>query len=161
MRGLFIHIFRRGFCFRYALIGLRALLCDDRVPRPQTAFDGGVNFIDTCMSVSYPAEAIARAIHGKRASLIMQNHLCAGYPHGEYQHLLKLSEVKDAFAMELKKYGTDYSDIGTIHFIDEESDLRRLIDTGVNDYCWKVHLLRSLYCGKLYQNTMLILMPLK
>ena len=35
VRGLFIHIFRRGFCFRYALIGLRALLCDDRVPRPQ------------------------------------------------------------------------------------------------------------------------------
>ena len=107
-----------------------------------------MNFIDTCMSVSYPAEAIARAIHGKRASLIMQNHLCVGYPHGEYQHLLKLSEVKDAFAMELKKYGTDYSDIGTIHFIDEESDLRRLIDTGVIDYSWKVHLLRSLYCGK-------------
>lgn len=104
----------------------------------QTAFDSGVNFFDTCMSVSYPAEAIARTIHGKRASLIMQNHLCVGYPHGEYQHLLRLSEVKDAFTMELKKYGTDYSDIGTIHFIDEESDLRRLIDTGVIDYAFEL-----------------------
>lgn len=102
------------------------------------AFDQGVNFFDTCMSVSWPAEAIAKAIRGKRNQLVMQNHLCVGYPDGEYNHLLKLSEVKDAFARELKKYGTDYSDIGTIHFVDEEADLRRLIDTGVIDYAFEM-----------------------
>lgn len=104
----------------------------------KTAFDGGVNFFDTCMSLSYPAEAIAHAIHGMRASLVMQNHLCVGYPNGEYKHLLKLNDVKDAFAAELRKYGTDYSDIGTIHFIDEDSDLHRIIDTGVLDYAFEL-----------------------
>jgi len=102
------------------------------------AFDKGVNFFDTCMSVSYPAEAIARAIAGKRQDLIMQNHLCVGYPKGSYQHLLKLTDVKDAFAKELKKYGTDYSDIGTIHFVDEESDIKRLVETGVVDYAFEL-----------------------
>ena len=29
----------------------------------QTAFDGGVNFFDTCMSVSYPVEAINSSIN--------------------------------------------------------------------------------------------------
>lgn len=104
----------------------------------RTALDGGVNFFDTCMSVSYPAEAIARAIHGKRQDLVMQNHLCVGYPAGEYKHLLTLPEIKDAFAAELKKYGTDYSDIGTVHFVDEDSDLGRLIETGVFDYAFEL-----------------------
>ncbi|MBS6644149.1 MAG: aldo/keto reductase [Clostridiaceae bacterium] len=87
------------------------------------AFERGVNFFDTCMSISYPAETIAKAIQGKRDQRIMQNHLCVGYPNGEYRQLKKLSAVKDAFAKELKKYGTDYSGIGTIRFIDEDSDL--------------------------------------
>lgn len=104
----------------------------------ETAFEQGVNFFDTCMSVSWPAKTIAEAIRGKRDQLIMQNHLCVSYPEGEYQHLLKLSEIKDAFGEELKKYGTDYSDIGTIHFVDEDSDLQRLIDTGVIDYAFEL-----------------------
>ena len=102
------------------------------------AFDNGVNFFDTCMSVSWPAAAIAKAVRGKRKQLIMQNHLCVGYPDGEYKHLLRLEDVKDAFAKELKKYGTDYSDIGTIHFIDEDSDLQRLMDTGVIEYAFEL-----------------------
>lgn len=104
----------------------------------ETAFEQGVNFFDTCMSVSWPAKTIVKAIRGKRDRLIMQNHLCVSYPEGEYRHLLKLSEIKDAFGEELKKYGTDYSDIGTIHFVDEDSDLQRLIDIGVIDYAFEL-----------------------
>lgn len=103
-----------------------------------TAFDHNVNFLDTCMSVEWPAEAVEKAIRGRREQLVMQNHLCVGYPEGEYRHLLKLSDIKDAFAKELKKYHTDYSDIGTIHFIDEDSDLQRLIDTGVIEYAFEL-----------------------
>ena len=103
-----------------------------------TAFDKGVNFFDTCMSVSYPAEAIAKVMKGSRQNHIMQKHLCVDYSTGKYKHLLTLPEIKDAFAAELKKYGTDYSDIGTIHFIDEESDLERLIETGVIDYAFEL-----------------------
>lgn len=35
----------------------------------ETAFEKGVNFFDTCMPVSYPAEAIAKAIAGKREKI--------------------------------------------------------------------------------------------
>ena len=104
----------------------------------ETAFDQGVNFFDTCMSVSWPAKTIADTIRGRRGQFIMQNHLCVAYPDGEYRHLLKLPEIKEAFGIELKKYGTDYSDIGTIHFMDEDSDLQRLIDTGVIDYAFEL-----------------------
>lgn len=104
----------------------------------ETAFEHGVNFMDTCMSVSWPAETIAEAIKGKRNQIIMQNHLCVDYPNGDYCHLLKLADVKDAFGRELKKYGTDYSDIGTIHFVDEDSDIKRLAETGVIDYAFEL-----------------------
>lgn len=100
----------------------------------QIAFNHGVNFFDTCMSASAPAQAVARAISGKRQQLIMQNHLCVSYPDGNYHHTTKLSEVKDAFSLELKKYGTDYSDLGIIHFVDEEKDITRMVDSGIVDY---------------------------
>ena len=67
----------------------------------QTAFDHGVNFFDTCMSASAPSLAVAKAISGRRSQLIMQNHLCVGYPDGNYRHTTKLAQVKDAFALEL------------------------------------------------------------
>lgn len=104
----------------------------------EVAYEQGVNFFDTCMSVSWPAETIARAIQGRREQVVMQNHLCVAYPDGEYRHLLKLPEIKEAFGVELKKYGTDYSDIGTLHFMDEDSDLQRLVDTGVIDYAFEL-----------------------
>ncbi|MDL2225478.1 aldo/keto reductase [Eubacteriales bacterium OttesenSCG-928-M02] len=102
------------------------------------AFEHGVNFLDTCMSESWPAEAIARSIKSNREKVVMQNHLCIGYPNGKYSHLLTLSDTKDAFARELKKYGTDYSDIGVIHFVDEDSDMQRLMDTDVIDYAFEL-----------------------
>ena len=100
----------------------------------RSAFEQGVNFFDTCMSASYPAEAVARAIRGQRENLVMQNHLCVHYPDGEYHHTTKLAEVKDAFAAELKKYGTDYSDIGILHFVDEDRDIERMVENGLVDY---------------------------
>lgn len=104
----------------------------------QTAFDHGVNFFDTCMSASIPAQAVARAISGKRSQLIMQNHFCVSYPDGNYHHTTKLQQVKDAFALELKKYGTDYSDIGIIHFVDEDNDIARMVESGIVDYAMEL-----------------------
>ena len=103
-----------------------------------TAFDGGVNFFDTCMSASWPAEAVRKVIEGRRDKLIMQNHLCVGYPDGNYHHFKDLASVKDAFANELKKYGTDYSDIGLIHFADDEKDVERMLENGLIEYALRL-----------------------
>lgn len=102
----------------------------------QTAFDHGVNFFDTCMSASAPSQTVAKAISGKRSQLIMQNHLCVSYPDGNYNHTTKLPQVKDAFALELKKYGTDYSDIGIIHFVDEDKDIAQMVEGGIVEYAF-------------------------
>ena len=104
----------------------------------QTAFDHEVNFFDTCMSASVPSQAVAKAISGKRSQLIMQNHLCVSYPNGSYCHTTKLPEVKDAFARELKKYGTDYSDIGIIHFVDEDKDIAQMVESGIVEYAFEL-----------------------
>lgn len=67
------------------------------------AFERGVNFFDTCMSISYPAETIAKAIQVKRDQRIMQNHLCVGYPNGEYRQLKKIVCGKRRFRKGTKK----------------------------------------------------------
>ena len=100
-----------------------------------TAFDGGINYFDTCLSAAWPAEPMARAIKNiPRHELIMQNHLCRDYRSGERVRTRKLADVKDAFTFELKKYGTDYSDIGIIYFVDEEKDIRQMVDFGIVDH---------------------------
>lgn len=103
-----------------------------------SAMEAGVNFFDTCMSLSAPSESIAKAIRGKRDKLIMQNHLCVCYPDGNYAHTTRLPEVKDCFAQELKKYGTDYSDIGIIHFVDEDKDIPEMVNNGIVDYAFQL-----------------------
>ena len=38
----------------------------------------------------------------------------------------------------MKKYGTDYSDLGIIHFVDEDKDIARMVDSGIVDYAMEL-----------------------
>lgn len=102
------------------------------------ALDNGINFMDTVMSNDSAALPIANALRGRRERMIMQFHLCATYPRHAYSRTQKLDKVKKGFTEELRKYGTDYADIGMIHFIDSERDFAKVFDGGVVDYAQKL-----------------------
>jgi predicted aldo/keto reductase-like oxidoreductase len=98
----------------------------------------GVNLMDTVMYDSSAAEPIAQALKGQRDKMIMQMHLGAVYPKGTYLRTRVLSKLQKGFTQELKKYGTDYADIGIIHCVDEVRDFEKIMSDGIFDYARKL-----------------------
>lgn len=98
----------------------------------------GINLIDTVMYDSSAVEPIEQALKGQRDEMIMQMHLGAVYPKGTYSRTRVLSKLKRGFEQELKKYGTDYADIGIIHCVDEVRDFEKIISNGIFDYARKL-----------------------
>lgn len=102
------------------------------------AMNSGVNFMDTVMSNDSAAEPVANALRGRREHMIMQFHLCATYPKHVYSRTQNLDKVKKGFDAELRKYGTDYADIGMIHFIDSERDFAKVFENGIVEHAQKL-----------------------
>lgn len=97
----------------------------------------GINLMDTVMSKSIAAEPVARALKGRRDKMVMQMHLGVAYPEGTYARTRDLARVQKGFEKELKKYGTDYADIGIIHCVDEDSDFENIMSDGIFEYARK------------------------
>lgn len=102
------------------------------------AIEHGVNVIDTIVSDDRTVVPIIQAIQGKRDKVLLQMHLCIQYPRHTYSVTRSLETVKKAFQEELRKWGTDYADIGLIHMIDSDSTYRRVVDAGIMDYAMQL-----------------------
>lgn len=98
----------------------------------------GINFMDTVMYDSSAQPSIAAILGGRRDKMIMQIHLGAYYPHGQYVRTRNLKQLQKGFEQELKSYHTDYADIGMIHCVDEMADLDNVIHGGILDYALKL-----------------------
>lgn len=102
------------------------------------AMDKGINIMDTVMYDETAVEPIAKALKGRRDEMIMQMHLGAVYPNGTYSRTRVLSKIQKRFVQELKKYGTNYADIGIIHCVDEVQDFENIMSNGIFDYARKL-----------------------
>lgn len=102
------------------------------------AMDNGINIMDTVMYDETAVEPIAQALKGRRDEMIMQMHLGAVYPNGIYSRTRVLSKIHNRFEQELKKYGTDYADMGIIHCVDEVHDFKNIMSNGIFDYARKL-----------------------
>jgi uncharacterized protein len=94
------------------------------------AMDQGVNLMDTVMFEDSTAAPVARALKGKRDKMVMQIHIGAIYPDGVYTRTRAMSKVMRGFELELEKYGTDYADIGLIHYVDDDDDFEGIMAPG-------------------------------
>lgn len=102
------------------------------------ACDQGINIMDTVMSDFGPAEAIGRALKGRRNKMLTQMHIGASYPNQVYNRTRELTQVRQGFEQQLKTMGTDYSDIGLLHYVDEVDDYEKVLSNGVFDYAKKL-----------------------
>lgn len=90
------------------------------------AGDKGINILDCWMSNPEVRTNIGKAISGKREKWIIQGHIGSTWQNGQYVRTRDLSKVKVAFDDYLTRFHTDYIDLGMIHFVDEEEELKRL-----------------------------------
>lgn len=98
------------------------------------ALSAGVNCLDLYSPSPEAHRRIGRAIAPVRDKFILQAHLCTQWKNGQYEATRNLDEVKAAFSTMLQNMGTDYADIGNIHYIDSMDDWRKVLDNGIMDY---------------------------
>lgn len=88
----------------------------------------GINILDCWMSEPNVRSNLGAAIKGHRDHWIIQGHLGSTWQDGQYVRTRDMEKVKPAFADLLNRLGTDYVDLGMIHFVDEIAEFHQIMD---------------------------------
>lgn len=102
------------------------------------ALELGINFIDMYTPNPGFRENLGAAIKGHREQVILQGHICSVWENGQYLRTRDIKKTKAAFEDQLKLTGTDYIDIGMIHYVDSESDFNEVFNGEVIKYCMEL-----------------------
>ena len=94
----------------------------------------GINILDCWMSEPNVRSNIGAAIAGKRERWIIQGHIGSTWQNGQYVRTRNLEKVKPAFEDLLSRLGTDYIDLGMIHFVDEVKEFHTIMEGEFWDY---------------------------
>ena len=113
-----------------------ALGCEGFMNRPEEevradfdfAIENGINFLDLYASNPELRSSIGAALAGRREGFVIQGHLCSVWEEGQYLRTRDPEKAQAAFDDLLARLGTDYVDIGMIHYVDAEDDLRKVLD---------------------------------
>ena len=97
------------------------------------AADQGINIIDCWMPDPKSRDIIGKAMAGCREKWIVQGHLGSTWQNGQYVRTRDMRHVVPAFEDLLTRLGTDYIDLGMIHYVDAQEDWDRLM-SGKSDY---------------------------
>ena len=98
------------------------------------AFRNGVNCMDLYSPNPDMQRHVGKAIGERRNEFIIQAHLCTEWKDGQYQATRDLEAVKAAFQTQLENLGTDYLDIGMIHYVDSLKTWEQIQSGGILDY---------------------------
>lgn len=98
------------------------------------AEQAGVNYFDLFSPDPGARSALGEALRGRRDKFIIQSHISSIWKNGQYEISRNLEDVKAAFEDSLERLGTDYIDVGMIHYCDADSDWQAIKDNGILDY---------------------------
>ena len=87
----------------------------------------GINILDCWMSEPNVRSNIGAAIAGRRDRWIIQGHMGSTWQGGQYVKTRDLDKVQEAFCDLLNRLGTDYIDLGMIHFVDEVREFHEIM----------------------------------
>ena len=88
----------------------------------------GVNIVDCWMSDPAVRSALGEALEPTREQWIIQGHIGSTWQDGQYVRTRELDQVRPAFEDLLERLRTDHVELGMIHYVDAEADLREVLD---------------------------------
>ena len=94
----------------------------------------GINIVDCWMSDPEVRSNLGNALAGRRDKWYIQGHIGSTWQKGQYKRTRDLAQVKPAFEDLLESLGTDYVDLGMIHYVDDFDDLDKVLHTEFMDY---------------------------
>ena len=98
------------------------------------ALDSGVNCMDLYSPDPDMHVRVGACIKDVRKNFVLQGHLCTVWKDGQYMATRHLPTVKGSFERMLKNLGTDYVDVGMIHYVDSDETYDRVVNGGILDY---------------------------
>ena len=91
--------------------------------------EAGINILDCWMPDptrrSNLGDALAQL--GSRERWVIQGHLGSTWQDGQYVRTRELDQVKPAFEDLLRRFHTDYMDLGMIHYVDKPEEYRQIM----------------------------------
>lgn len=98
------------------------------------AKEQGVNIIDCWMADPKSRDIIGKGVAGDRENWFIQGHIGSTWQDGQYVRTRDMKYVKPAFEDLLARLGTDYVDLGMIHYVDAKEDWNLCMNSGYIDY---------------------------
>lgn len=84
----------------------------------QACSEAGINILDCWMAGPEVRSNLGAAIAGERKRWIIQGHIGSTWQDGQYVRTRDLDKVRPAFEDLLTRLGTDYVELGMIHYVD-------------------------------------------
>lgn len=104
----------------------------------RTAIDGGINLFDVFMAEPHVRDHLGKAIGSRRPDILLQGHLGAVMDLDQPTQSRDFPTVQRFFRDFLRRYNTDYCDIGYLHFIDTEADYDTVFNGPVLEYALRL-----------------------
>lgn len=98
------------------------------------AIERGIDFVDIYSSDPDLRANIGAALDGRRDRFVIQGHLCTTWENEQYLRTRDPAKTKASFELLLRQLRTDCLDVGMIHYVDAEADLRTVVEGGILDY---------------------------
>lgn len=98
------------------------------------ALERGVNYLDLYSPNPVMHQQIRKALGDRRKDFIFQAHLCTTWQQEQYKATRDINEVKEAFEAMLANLGTDYIDVGMIHYVDSMETWQDIADGEIMAY---------------------------
>ena len=94
----------------------------------------GINIVDCWMPDPKSRDIIGKAMAGNRGHWIVQGHIGSTWQDGQYVRSREMDKVVPAFEDLLERLGTDYIDLGMIHYVDDMEEWKRCMETPYIEY---------------------------
>lgn len=92
------------------------------------AISQGINFVDIYSPNPDLRTNIGAALAGRRDGFVIQGHLGTAWEEEQYLRTRDVEKSLHSFDLQLRQLGTDYLDIGMIHYVDSAEDFRTIFD---------------------------------
>lgn len=102
------------------------------------AMELGINFIDMYAPNPVFRDNMGAAIAGRREEIVLQGHIGSAWENGQYLRTRDVQKAQEAFEDQLQRLGTDYLDIGMIHYVDGADDYEKVFHSEFIEYCKKL-----------------------
>lgn len=98
----------------------------------------GINILDCWMSEPNVRSAIGECIKDSREKWYIQGHIGSTWQNGQYVRTRDIPLVRAAFEDLLSRLGTDYIDLGMIHYVDSEKEWDEIVAGPFMEYVHKL-----------------------